>query len=103
TLPFYRERLQDHGLEVVVPELVDIEVVNRIIYEELVEGVITESSRQIYLDIIKKYEETADVQGVIAGCTEIPLLIQQIHCSLPVIDSTLAHSQMAVQWFTAAS
>jgi len=95
---FYRERLeQDHNLGVVIPGENDREQVHRIIYDELVQGQIRENSRVVYQDVIAALQDQG-AQGVILGCTEIPLLIKQTDVAIPVFDTTTIHAEAAVDW-----
>ena len=94
---FYIRILENtYGIEVVVPELDQRIAVHDIIYDELVKGIITEPSKQKTLasigDLLSK-----GAQGIILGCTELPLLIDQSDVAIPVFNTTLIHSQMAVQ------
>jgi aspartate racemase len=94
---FYAGRLENkHGLKVLVPEKEDREIVNRVIYEELVLGIQKDGSREEYLrimeDMLKKGAE-----GIIEGCTEIGMLVQQNHTNLPLFDTTEIHIQKAVE------
>ena len=74
---FYKGRLEErYGIAVVVPDKTDRQIIHDIIYSELCLGEIKETSRQSYLSIIKKLE-AAGAEGVILGCTEIPLLVKQ--------------------------
>ena len=91
---FYKEKLIEAGIEVLIPEDEDVEVVNHIIYEELCLGIISQESREQYLQIIEKLKERG-AQGVILGCTEIGLLIKQEDTSLPVFDTTQIHGTKA--------
>jgi aspartate racemase len=94
---FYKGRLKEnHGIEVMVPDPHDIEIVNDIIYNELVLGTILKESRNKYLAIINKMVERG-AEGVILGCTEIPLLIKQDDCSIPVFDTTMIHAVETVE------
>jgi len=94
---FYRSRLEKkHGLRVLVPAEPDLTTVHTVIYEELARGVIREESRQAYLDIIGRLARSG-AQGVILGCTEIPLLIRQDDCGLPMFDTTALHAAAAVR------
>ncbi|PKO98938.1 MAG: aspartate racemase [Bacteroidetes bacterium HGW-Bacteroidetes-8] len=93
---FYKSKLVERGLEVVVPEKEDRETVNRIIFGELCMGRIDDNSRQQYMNIISKMEDQ-DIQGVILGCTEIGLLIKQSDLTIPVFDTTIIHAQKAAQ------
>ena len=93
---FYKDRLSDRGIEVIIPDDVDMDVVNRIIFEELCVGKINEKSRKIFQKIIEKMQEKG-AEGVILGCTEIGLLIHQSDVSVPVFDTTVIHAKKAVQ------
>ncbi len=93
---FYKDRLSDRGIEVIIPDDVDVDVVNRIIFEELCVGKINEKSRKIFQKIIEKMQEKG-AEGVILGCTEIGLLIHQSDVSVPVFDTTVIHAKKAVQ------
>ncbi|MFA9207932.1 MAG: aspartate/glutamate racemase family protein [Yersinia sp. (in: enterobacteria)] len=95
---FYRGRLTEkHGLEVITPDSIDRESVNRIIYEELCLGVISETSRQEYRRIMGKLEQQG-VQGIIFGCTEITLLVNAQDASVPVFDTTAIHACAAAEY-----
>lgn len=93
---FYKDRLSDREIEVIIPDDVDVDVVNRIIFEELCVGKINEKSRKIFQKIIEKMQEKG-AEGVILGCTEIGLLIHQSDVSVPVFDTTVIHAKRAVQ------
>jgi aspartate racemase len=92
---FYRERLAGHGLEVVVPEADDRAVVHRVIYDELVHGVVEERSRQAYREVIGRLVERG-AQGVVLGCTEIELLVSDADSAVPVLPTTRLHVEAAV-------
>lgn len=94
---FYKGRLQDKfGIEVVVPDTDDQTSVHDVIYNELCLGSIQSKSRDEYLSIVNKlYQQGA--QAVILGCTEIALLIQQQHTSVPLYDTTQIHAVAAVK------
>jgi aspartate racemase len=92
---FYRDRLAAQGLTVLVPETPDQAVVHSIIYDELCLGIIKESSRLAYLEVIARLA-SAGAQGVILGCTEIELLISQDDSPIPVFPTTQLHVQAAV-------
>lgn len=94
---FYKGRLiEKHGIEVIIPDLPGVETVHRIIYDELVHGIIKEESRQVFLEIIHKLIDRG-AQGIVLGCTEIPLLIKQSDCQVPVFDTTRLHAVRAVE------
>ena len=93
---FYKDRLSDRGIEVIIPDDVDVDVVNRIVFEELCVGKINEKSRKIFQKIIEKMQKKG-AEGVILGCTEIGLLIHQSDVSVSVFDTTVIHAKKAVQ------
>ena len=95
---FYKGRLEaDHGLKVLIPDESGREIVHRIIYDELVQGKIRDASRQDYLEIIRELQNRG-AEGVILGCTEIPLLIKQKDVDIPIFDTTAIHAEAAVAW-----
>lgn len=91
---FYKNILIRQGIEVIVPNDDDVDVVNRVIYDELCLGKIFEKSKAAYLDIIHKLARN-EAQGIILGCTEIGLLIQQSDTDIPLFDTTLIHAEQA--------
>lgn len=96
TQDFYKNKLMEKGLEVLIPDAEEVEEVNRIIYEELCLGEIKDSSRVFYQKVIQRLKE-AGAQGVILGCTEIGLLIQQKDAVLPVFDTAQIHAVSAAR------
>jgi aspartate racemase len=95
---FYRGRLQeDHNINVIIPNEADQEIVHHIIYHELVKGEIREDSRQTYQRVITDLASRG-AEGVVLGCTEIPLLIHQADVEIPVFDTTRIHAEAAVAW-----
>jgi len=95
-LEFYKDRIsRDFDIEVVVPELHDRQMVHDIIYQELCQGQVEPESREVYLAIIDRLA-TAQIDGVILGCTEIGLLIEQQHTAIKLYDTTAIHAQQAV-------
>lgn len=97
TQDFYKGRLTEHGIDVAVPNAQEIEEVNRVIYEELCLGIISEDSRANLKNIIARLKAEDGAQAVILGCTEIGLLIRAEDSALPVFDTTLIHARAAVQ------
>mgnify|MGYP000895200017 FL=1 len=91
---FYKNILIEQGIEVVIPNDADVDVVNQIIYDELCLGKISEQSKDIYLDIIMKLAQDG-AQGIILGCTEIGLLVRQSDTDIPLFDTTLIHAEQA--------
>jgi len=95
--PFYRGRLEGgHGLEVLVPQADDREIVHRVIYEELVLGKIREESREEYRRIVEGMGENG-AEGVILGCTEIGLLLGPKDTALPLFDTARIHAEAAAE------
>lgn len=92
---FYRDRLAAHGITSLIPEEADRGAVHRIIYEELVQGIVTEASRQVYREVIARLVE-AGAEGIILGCTEIELLISQSDSPVPVFPTTALHVTAAL-------
>ncbi|MFZ6658902.1 aspartate/glutamate racemase family protein [Undibacterium sp. TJN19] len=100
---FYRERLQGKfGLQVLVPELADRDIVHRVIYEELCLGKIVDASRQQYCRIIADLKAQG-AQAIIMGCTEITLLLSQQDTDLPLFDTTGIHAHQAAEWALASN
>ena len=91
---FYKNRLTEKGIEVIIPNDDDRAVVNQAIYEELCLGIISPSSKQKFLEIIMKLS-TQGAEGIILGCTEIGLLVQQQDTKVPLFDTTLIHAKSA--------
>lgn len=89
---FYKGRIKEKfDIEVVVPNEEDKKTVHNIIYNELCKGIIKEESKSKYIEIIEKLAKEG-AEGVILGCTEIPLLIKTGDTSIPVYDTTKIHS-----------
>lgn len=97
TLAFYKERLNKRGIEVVIPSEADIEIVDKVIFDELCHGQIKPESKREYLRIIDELQKQG-AKGVILGCTEIDLLVQQEDVSIPVFDTTEIHVDEVVDW-----
>ena len=96
TQEFYKEKLENAGIQVLIPEAREVEVVNSIIYDELCLGSVLKTSKETYLHIIESLKNRG-AQGVILGCTEIGLLIQQEDVDLPVFDTTKIHAVKAAR------
>ena len=94
---FYQKALLKHGLETIVPNQEDQEYVNKIIFDELVHHILKTESKIGYLEVIKRLQEKG-AEGVILGCTEIPLLIKQEDSSIPVFDTTTIHALAALKY-----
>jgi aspartate racemase len=94
---FYKGRLiSRYSLNVLVPDADDIQVVNRIIYDELVQGIIKPDSKREYERVIDKLVSTG-AGAIILGCTEIELLIKPESCPVPAFDTTRIHALAAVE------
>jgi aspartate racemase len=93
---FYKDRLKAKGLDVLVPDKEDRDVIHKIIYEELCLGTIKESSKNEYIKIINKLIENG-CEGVILGCTEIGMLIKPEDVNTKVYDTTFIHAKKAVE------
>jgi aspartate racemase len=94
---FYKARLRDHGVEVIIPNEADRKIVHSIIYEELCLGVINPDSQQKYIAIVERLIAEG-AQGVILGCTEICMLIGELKFSVPLFDTTTIHAKEAVSF-----
>ena len=94
---FYKQRLIDkYGIDVVIPDSGQREDVHNIIFSELCLGQIKEDSRNRYLEIIENLQ-THGAEAVILGCTEIAMLVQQSHTSIPLYDTTEIHALKTVE------
>lgn len=96
--PFYRDRLKKYGIRVVVPNEQERDYVNAVIFDELCANRFKKESREGYQRIIERLQKEEGAEGVILGCTEIPLLIKQEDVSIPVFDTTAIHSAAAVDY-----
>ena len=92
---FFKDKLMAAGLDVIIPDEDAKEFINDIIFDELAFGNIVEESRERTFEIIKTLK-TEDAQGVILGCTELPMLIPQEHSILPLFDTLRLHVKKAV-------
>jgi len=96
--PFYRDRLKKYGVKVVIPDEKERDYINAVIFDELCANRIKEESREGYKEIIERLQREEGAEGVILGCTEIPLLIKQEDVAIPVFDTTAIHSEAAVDY-----
>jgi aspartate racemase len=100
---FYIGRLtRQHGLTVCTPSAADRDMIDRVIFEELCNGVISDQSRRRFLQVIEQLRRRG-AAAVIAGCTEIGMLVQQRHLRLPLFDTTRIHAEEAVRWALASA
>ena len=96
---FYRDRLEKtYGLQVVVPNKSERDYINTVIFDELCAGKIIEKSKEQFVRIINRLVKEEGAEGIILGCTEIPLLIKQEDVSVPVFDTTAIHAEAAVNY-----
>jgi aspartate racemase len=98
---FYAKRLSAAGIDVLVPEKDDREFIHRTIHEELVQAVFLTGSREGFLEIIRGLA-VRGAQGVVLGCTEIPLLVSPEQSPLPAFDTTRIHALAAVDFALSA-
>jgi aspartate racemase len=94
---FFKEKLAAQQIETIIPDDADREFIHTSIFEELGKGILNEHTKKRYLQIIQKLTEQG-AQGIVLGCTEIPLLIQPNDVSLPTFDTTYIHSMAAVDF-----
>lgn len=94
--PFFRERLARAGIEALVPDEAERDLIHRTIFDELTVGVFTAQTKRAYLDVIERLRARG-AQGIILGCTEIPLLVKPTDCALPLFDTTEIHVSAAVE------
>jgi len=94
TQDFLKGKLADAGFDVLVPDDAGIELVNRVIFDELCLGIINDNSRQAVLNVIDDLAAQG-AEGVILGCTELPMLIKQTDHTLPIFDTTTIHATAA--------
>jgi aspartate racemase len=94
--PFQRDRIESHGLTVIVPDASQRTIIHNIIYEELVLGIVTETSRAKYRTIMADLQARG-AEGIILGCTEIELLVGPADSELPLFPTTRLHAAAAVR------
>jgi aspartate racemase len=94
---FYKDELILNGLTPVTPTDEQQKIIHQIIEQELVRGILTDDSKGKYLDVIN-YLIAQGAQGIILGCTEIPLLIRQNDCAVPVFDTAILHADAALKF-----
>ncbi len=94
---FYRGRLKDkYNIDVIIPDKQERDIVHKVIYNELISGIIKDDSRDEFKRIIKNLKENG-AEGVILGCTEIPLLVKQEDSDIPVFNTTMLHARKSVE------
>lgn len=98
-LGFYTDRLAKYGIETIIPEQEDIEYINYTIYNEFSKNIFTAEAKANYLKIIAKLKAEG-AEGIIGGCTEIPILIKDGDCDIPIFDTAKIHSAAGVEFVT---
>lgn len=96
TQEFYREKLTERGIDVLIPEGEEIDLVNRVIFDELCLGLVKEDSKAAYLKVIANLQARG-AQGILLGCTELGLIVSQEDVSLPLFDTTVIHAKKAIE------
>ncbi|MBN9298346.1 MAG: aspartate/glutamate racemase family protein [Filimonas sp.] len=96
-LDFFKDKLREHNIEAIIPGAEDRDFLHDTIFNELGKNIITQPTKQRYVSIINSLIAQG-AEGVILGCTEIPLLIKQDDVSVPVFDTTLIHASAAVEF-----
>jgi aspartate racemase len=94
---FFTTKLRDQGIEFIIPENDDRDFIHYTIFEELGRGLLLKESKDRYISIINKLKANG-AEGIILGCTEIPLLVKQEDVSIPVFDTTMIHSKEVVEF-----
>ena len=96
TQEFYRDKLTARGIDVLIPEGGDIDLVNRVIFDELCLGVVKPDSKAEYLRVIAELAARG-AQGILLGCTELGLIVSAEDVSLPLFDTTVIHAKKALE------
>ncbi|MDX1409809.1 MAG: amino acid racemase, partial [Saprospiraceae bacterium] len=95
---FIAHRIQDeHGVEVVIPMRSDRVTMHRLVAQELTRGIMSETGRQFTLEAMDRLRDRG-VDGIILGCTELPLLLEDTSYPLPLLDTTRLHTEMVVDF-----
>jgi aspartate racemase len=94
---FFREGLERCGITALVPEPDSQQRMNDVIYQELCRGEMRPESRRLFLDIIERLRAQG-AEGIVLGCTEIPLLVEPQHCDLPLFNTALLHAAKALDF-----
>ncbi|RWC95424.1 MAG: aspartate/glutamate racemase family protein [Mesorhizobium sp.] len=94
---FYKGRLAEkYGLQPIVPDQAGRDMVHRVIYDELCQGIVKPDSHAAYVEEVGRLQRDENIDGVIMGCTEITMLIGQADFDIPVFDTTRLHAEAAV-------
>jgi len=98
-LGFYTDHLARYGIETIIPDQEDVEYINYTIYNEFSKNIFTAEAKEKYLNIISKLKEKG-AEGIVGGCTEIPILIKPGDCTIPIFDTAKIHSEAGVEYVT---
>jgi len=96
-MPFYRDHMEARGIEVIAPDEPDLTAIHELIYEELARGVVRDEGRDLVLGVTERLLDQG-AQGVIAGCTEIPLVLTQNDLDVPYFDTVKLHVAAALDF-----
>ncbi len=91
---FYKSKLIEKGINVIIPDKNDVEIINKVIYDELCLGTINSDSKKKFLEIVDKLRSKG-AEGIILGCTEIGLLIKNADTDVPLFDTAIIHAEQA--------
>ena len=94
---FYKSKLIEKGINVIIPDKNDIEIINEVIYDELCLGTINSNSKKKFLEIVDKLRSKG-AEGIILGCTEIGLIIKNEDTDVPLFDTAIIHAEQAAMY-----
>lgn len=94
---FYKSKLIEKGINVIIPDKNDVEIINKVIYDELCLGTINSDSKKKFLEIVDKLR-SKEAEGIILGCTEIGLLIKNADTDVPLFDTAIIHAEQAAMY-----
>ena len=94
---FYKSKLIEKGINVIIPDKNDVEIINEVIYDELCLGTINSNSKKKFLEIVDKLRNKG-AEGIILGCTEIGLLIKNADTDVPLFDTAIIHAEQAAMY-----
>ena len=94
---FYKSKLIEKGINVIIPDKNDVEIINKVIYDELCLGTINSNSKKKFLEIVDKLR-SKEAEGIILGCTEIGLLIKNTDTDVPLFDTAIIHAEQAAMY-----
>lgn len=95
--PFYLEGLKKHGIDTIVPNKEERDYINKVVFGELSRGILLTESRNGYLEIINSLVERG-AQGIVLGCTEIPILVTQEYTDVKLFDTAVIHAEKALRF-----